>query len=1125
VFPGSSTPTSFSATKIGTMALAPGDTASRTMSQCAGGLTHVTNTLRTSINARWTAPAAGRGAVTVYAMVVPCRTCTNYQATLTVPEQVAASVSSTASVSAAAAAGASQMASPSAGNSPTGTATTTASGSVAPSGSSAASASLSGTHTPTGSGTGSASGAPPSMSTTATASLSNGASASATASVAGSQSGTASVAASASALSTPSRSMSHTRSASSSVTATASASLSAAATPTSSLPAASPTASVSPSVAASPASATSTAPSPLPGGGATPSPALSAGAVPAAAASAYPSATRISTSLTLRWRLDNATASVAYRLESTSDAGSPGPVWLSLSRATCKGMFTRGAADPRACSAPAVTGIQADGSTAQLLVPSEDMGAMVPVDAGQSTLRDSSIFYDPGSGTSTLAFTRPLAASGHASELPVNPRQNDGYVYAVGSSPDFGMHDSCGYFELRLSPPTCSRTGTCSGHGSCDAEGVACVCDVGYTGSSCNRCAVGFSNAGASGSWCTVAPLQAAGSVGVKVTLRLLLNFTDAGAAGSPARAAFVAALKGDIAKALDVNAARLNVTALRPGSILVDLVILPPTLDPAQMATASSSLSAPALAQRLASLVESPFSALYGSSAAVTSALDPGTAPVFESYSAAPSRYTFAVPLGGGLTLSWRLQEASIAQQLAYDGRNGPVWISAGINSSPSMVGGDVIAFEPGKPPGAQVNQWMMVSKINSGVNSLPPEALQLSAVAVTPGTGGAVTVEWTRPLAAGSYEGALPMSIGGQVTVLWAIGAAGQMTMGRHTRLDAGSVTVDLSTGAFSATLAPNKQLQMAHGVIQFLAWGLCAPVGAVVARYGRDMPFAPTGARPFWVTAHVALQSCAAILSALGSIIAVAMVLPGTHFRSAHQVIGILLSVSALGQAVMGVLRPFRKSANEMPSRRRRVWELVHRVCGFVLVVAGVVSVFLGLARYGAASAVSAAYGTFAVCLVGYVAWREAWSRWWRPSAPVDVHNSGGVAKGSVPPHLASANIKIGADGRAQRATGAKRKPAPVVHLISTDIPGLGLEAQSLDEPTDNPLSFARRFTAASTVAGSAPHRVITAPLVTLSGQGRASADEAGGVAQNPTFRASLAPMAVANPLAAGASSASQ
>jgi hypothetical protein len=137
------------------------------------------------------------------------------------------------------------------------------------------------------------------------------------------------------------------------------------------------------------------------------------------------------------------------------------------------------------------------------------------------------------------------------------------------------------------------------------------------------------------------------------------------------------------------------------------------------------------------------------------------------------------------------------------------------------------VIAFEPGKPPGAQVNQWMMVSKINSGMNSLPPDALQLSqaAIAVTPGTGGAVTVEWTRPLAAGAYDGALPMSIGGQVTVLWAIGAARQATMGRHTNSDAGSVTVDLSTGAFSATLVPIRGCRWRTGSFSSLPRA-CAP-----------------------------------------------------------------------------------------------------------------------------------------------------------------------------------------------------------------------------------------------------------------------------------------------------------
>jgi hypothetical protein len=650
-------------------------------------------------------------------------------------------------------------------------------------------------------------------------------------------------------------------------------------------------------------------------------------------------------------------------------------------------MFSRGLSSPRACTAPAVTGVPLDGSISQYLISGQTLNTIFPVDPAQFTVTNGSITYEADTDTSVLIYTRPLAATGHASELPVNPLTADGYIFAVGGDAGFGMHTSCGYFTVRLQPPTCSRAGTCSGHGSCAADGVSCVCDVGYTGPACGQCALGFTPAGVSGSWCALSPLEVAGNVAVKVTLRLLLNFSVAGDPETATRSGFEIALVGDIARALGVSPSRFNVTGLRSGSIVADVVVLPPAASTvgAPAASTDASLSAPALAQQLATMAADPSSALYASSSQVSRTLDAATPLVFDAFAAMPGVYPFTIPLGGGLALSWRIQGASIAQQLSYNGQNGPVWISAGIGPSWSMIGGDVMAYEPGKLAGTQVNQWMMVSRASSGVYPLPPAALLISGVSVTQGAGGAVSVEWTRPLSAGAYGGAMDIPPSGPVTMMWGIGAFGQTTMGRHTNTDAGSVVVDLSTGAYSATGAPNKQLWIAHGAIQFAAWGLLAPIGVLIARYGR-LTAAPAGVdKPVWFYVHLSLQGSAALLSIVGFAIARSMVLPGAHFRGAHQILGLAVFILGLLQPAAALFRPYRQALKGELSCQRRAWEIAHRTGGYVLTVAGIVSVFLGLARFGAAPVLSAAYGTFVAALVCFGIWQEVARHWWAPAVP--------------------------------------------------------------------------------------------------------------------------------------------
>lgn len=66
--------TTFASAPIaGSMALPSGETALRSMSNCAGGFTHVSGgTTKTSVRLAWTPPASGTGTVTFFAITVQC---------------------------------------------------------------------------------------------------------------------------------------------------------------------------------------------------------------------------------------------------------------------------------------------------------------------------------------------------------------------------------------------------------------------------------------------------------------------------------------------------------------------------------------------------------------------------------------------------------------------------------------------------------------------------------------------------------------------------------------------------------------------------------------------------------------------------------------------------------------------------------------------------------------------------------------------------------------------------------------------------------------------------------------------------------------------------------------------
>lgn len=148
--------------------------------------------------------------------------------------------------------------------------------------------------------------------------------------------------------------------------------------------------------------------------------------------------------------------------------------------------------------------------------------------------------------------------------------------------------------------------------------------------------------------------------------------------------------------------------------------------------------------------------------------------------------------------------------------------------------------------------------------------------------------------------------------------------------------------------------------HARVMTLAWGVIAPVAVLVARYFKIMPRQDWPRRldnPVWWRVHWKGQTVVVVLSALG--LGLILAAPeASHSAPVHRILGYLILGFAVVQALSGVLRG-TKGGPTAPgtdgalsgdhydmTRRRLIFEAVHKSLGYGLLASGAVCILLGL-----------------------------------------------------------------------------------------------------------------------------------------------------------------------------------
>lgn len=143
--------------------------------------------------------------------------------------------------------------------------------------------------------------------------------------------------------------------------------------------------------------------------------------------------------------------------------------------------------------------------------------------------------------------------------------------------------------------------------------------------------------------------------------------------------------------------------------------------------------------------------------------------------------------------------------------------------------------------------------------------------------------------------------------------------------------------------------------HGRFMVLAWGICAPLGVIVARYLKVLPWQDWPRQldnQVWWVLHRVLQYSATVLTVIALIV---ILFKGREYTAAtHRLLGYLVVALTVAQVLGGWLRGSKGGPTE-PSRagdhfdmtpRRLVFEYVHKICGYTALLVSGTAILTGL-----------------------------------------------------------------------------------------------------------------------------------------------------------------------------------
>lgn len=268
-----------------------------------------------------------------------------------------------------------------------------------------------------------------------------------------------------------------------------------------------------------------------------------------------------------------------------------------------------------------------------------------------------------------------------------------------------------------------------------------------------------------------------------------------------------------------------------------------------------------------------------------------------------------------------------------------------------------------------SDVTMYSLTERTPSGVrqlsSGLPTQVTNTSVVVASDDANGGpfLTLRYMRPLVVDisnddesggnstNIASLLPLiavADGVDVPFIWATGATSSDTSSGLTphatstsSRGAGVVNLqtETSTGTISGRTVNLNRLRI-HGILMTTTWALLVPLAVLIMRYGHKW-------NPIAFNVHRTLNSIGGAAFTIAAFFLAFFSSPriDTGEAIAHRIIGYFITGFAVVQTTSGWLRP-HKDEDGPVSNTRRVWYIVHRVTGTVLMVAATVNLFLGI-----------------------------------------------------------------------------------------------------------------------------------------------------------------------------------
>jgi hypothetical protein len=270
---------------------------------------------------------------------------------------------------------------------------------------------------------------------------------------------------------------------------------------------------------------------------------------------------------------------------------------------------------------------------------------------------------------------------------------------------------------------------------------------------------------------------------------------------------------------------------------------------------------------------------------------------------------------------------------------KGGGRWFAVGFSSNKAeqrMIGSQIVLCNPGSTTAVQ-QRSLNGKAFNLGDKPLYPTPTVTDADCSE--VDGNTVLKFTRPLKkTGDDKVELKSDDKSTAYLLFGIGPSGenQFIASSYHSTRKGAVNANLATG--KVTAVPIAADRLAHGSLMFLAWGVLAPFGMMIARFGKHTSWGGNGA--WFKTFHRPMMAGAVLFTIIGFIIALIMV-EGAHFAVAHTYFGLVVVILSIFQPINAAMRGTQDDHHNMTPKRKR-FELLHKSNGRFTIVFSILTV---------------------------------------------------------------------------------------------------------------------------------------------------------------------------------------